>query len=149
VSAEIDSEVRRVVYDRCLRAGRPPAAEEAAAALDCSTAEARAAFERLAQAHVLVLQPDNREILMAAPFSAVPTPFLVVSAEGEAWHGNCIWDALGVLAMAGRDGAVRTACPCCGAALEVAVKGGRASGPECVAHFALPARAWWDDIVYT
>ncbi len=108
----------------------------------------RAAFQRLAAAHVLVLQPETNEILMANPFSAVPTPFPVATAS-QHYYGNCIWDALGVVAALGEDALISTACGCCGQALAVTVHGSEASAPPSVIHFALPAARWWDDIVFT
>ena len=47
------------------------------------------------------------------------------------------------------DAHVRTSCGCCGAAMVLAVAGGALRGGEGVVHFAIPARHWWDDIVFT
>jgi hypothetical protein len=102
----------------------------------------------LTDARVLVLQPGG-EILMAPPFSAVPTPFLVTAPDAWQTYGNCIWDALGVLAMKGTGGHIHTACGCCGQALEIEVRDGEPRNAEGVLHFAVPSRRWWDDIVYT
>jgi hypothetical protein len=56
------------------------------------------------EAHMLVLEPTG-EILMANPFSAVPTPFLA-EVGGRRWFGNCIWEALGIIATLHADGRV-------------------------------------------
>jgi hypothetical protein len=96
-------------------------------------------------AHMLVLQPSG-ELLMASPFSAVPTPF-VTEAGARRWFGNCIWDALGILATLPSDGRVVTSCAGCGDAMVLEVREGVVSGGGIV-HFALPARRWWDDIVF-
>jgi hypothetical protein len=107
-----------------------------------------AALRRLAQGHVLVLQPGSDEILMANPFSAVPTAFQV-EADGRMYWGNCVWDALGILAMLNADGRVRTVCGDCGAALTVTVRDGAVGDAPSVAHFSVPTRHWWDNIVFT
>jgi hypothetical protein len=90
---------------------------------------------------------------MANPLSAVPTPFLVVTEqpqEPRQWYGNCIWDALGVISMLQVDGKVVTSCGCCGEEMTVTVTGKKATPqPDGIVHFALPARRWWDDIVFT
>jgi hypothetical protein len=145
---EFDLAVRRAVYDHALRAGRPPSTVEAAQATHATTAEIRDAFERLAGAHVIVLQPESGEILMANPFSSVPTPFPVATAR-QSYYGNCIWDALGVAAMLGEDARISTACGCCGESLEIRLRAGAAEAPPSLIHFALPAARWWDDIVFT
>ena len=144
----LDLAVRQAIYDHTLRAGRPPSSAHVSAALGCPPAEVRAAFERLAAAHVIVLQPEGGEILMAAPFSAVPTPFPVVTDQ-QRYDGNCIWDALGAAAMLGQDAVIEAACGCCGQPLTLAVRGGALEAPPSVVHFALPAARWWDDIVFT
>jgi len=79
--------------------------------------------------HALVLDAETREIRMANPFSAVPTPFRV-TLPNFATYGNCIWDALGIAAMLHADARIDTSCADCGAA-------------------ALPPKVWWEDIVFT
>ncbi len=147
-SAELDAEVRRVIYDSFLSRARAVTQQEVARELSLPDDDVAASFGRLAAAHVVVLQPESGELLMANPFSAVPTTFRVSSGEKE-WWANCIWDALGVLAMIDEDGAIETSCPDCGEALDLAVVSGQLSRPEGVVHFAVPAAHWWDDIVFT
>ena len=144
---DLDLRVRQQVYDVTLGRGYPPTSAEAATSLHVNRTDILAAFQRLAAAHVLVLQPENGEVLMANPFSAVPTPFLV-ELKAFSCHGNCIWDALGIAAMLKQDARIRTACADCGSALELAVEDGRLLPAEGTIHFALPARRWWEDIVF-
>ena len=107
------------------------------------------AFANLAAGHVYVLEPgDPTRLRMANPFSAVPSAFRV-DAGGRTYFGNCIWDALGILAMLGGEGAVATECPDCDEPLHLKVRAGRLEPTEAVVHFAVPARHWWDDIIHT
>jgi len=137
--------IRRLVYDRLLSGGGTPSKASLASAADLTLVETSASLQRLADAHMLVLQRDG-EILMANPFSAVPTPF-VVSIGANSWHGNCIWDAMGIAAMAHREAVVEASCGCCGSAMTLRVPGDCTSD-ERLAHFAIPAARWWDDIVF-
>ena len=146
--ADIDALARKIVYDHFILNASSPSRATVASGLSISDAEAAASFNRLAQAHLLVLQPQSGEILMANPFSAVPTPFRVTS-EGRQWWGNCIWDALGILAMISEDGPVASPCPDCGEALTLAVSQGILAERSAIVHFAIPAAHWWDDIVFT
>ena len=107
-----DKDVRRRVYDYAMREGLPPTIAETASALARSSDQVRASFQRLATGHILVLQKGSGEILMANPFSAVPTPF-VVKAAGRSYFGNCIWDAMGISAMLNQDAAIEGSCGCC------------------------------------
>jgi hypothetical protein len=120
---------------------------EVATTLALPVGNVRESFQRLAAGHVLVLQ-SNGEILMANPFSAVPTPF-VVQTSGYSCFGNCIWDALGIPAMLKADATIRTACGCCGSAMSVSVRRETLGGDDGIVHFAIPAMRWWDDIVFT
>lgn len=143
-----DRQVRAYVYDAIFVSGAIPTVAAAANGLDCSPDEIAAAFRRLAQDHAVVLQQGSDEILMANPFSAVPTPFQV-EADGRSYWGNCVWDALGILAMLKRDGQVVTGCGDCNAAMTVTVRGGAIADSSGVAHFSVPAKHWWDNIVFT
>jgi hypothetical protein len=147
-TGELDFRVRRYVYDVTLARGYPPTIAEMSEHLRVPATNLRGACERLAAGHVLVFQPDGGEILMASPFSAVPTPF-VVELRDYSCFGNCIWDALSIAAMTGQDGRIVTSCGDCGAAMEVRISSGAVRYEEGLAHFAIPARHWWDDIIFT
>jgi hypothetical protein len=107
--ATFDYEVRRYVYDHVMKEGLPPTIAETASALSTTPDAVEASFRRLADGHILVLQRGTGEILMANPFSAVPTPFRVKAGDGS-WYGNCIWDAMGIPAMLKQDAAIEASC---------------------------------------
>jgi hypothetical protein len=146
--SEIDTEVRKLVYDHFMTHSASVSRAEVAAHLSLPEAVAEASYKRLAEAHVLVLQPASGQVLMASPFSAVPTAFRVVSGTKH-WWGNCIWDGLRILAMTAQDGTLQTSCPDCGEALSLTVAAANLAHAEGVVHFAVPAAHWWDDIVFT
>jgi alkylmercury lyase-like protein len=143
-----DREVRRQVYDHTMSRLKPPLVVEIARAMGASEAQIRAAFQRLADAHILVLQNESGEILMANPFSAVPTPFLVHTERGDAW-GNCIWDALGIPAMLDTDARIVTGCGDCNESMALEIKGQQLASGEGIVHFSMPAKRWWDNIKFT
>lgn len=147
-SAELDRDVRLCVYRRLLEDGLAPRHERVAEELRIDPDEAGAAFRRLAEGRVLVLEPGTLEVWMANPLSAVPTDFRVATPRGTHF-ANCIWDAFGVIAMLGGEGAVATHCPCCGEPMELRVEESELRPAEGLVHFAVPARRWWDDIGYT
>ena len=84
---------------------------------------------------------------MAAPLSARPTPFLVTTPLGT-YFGNCVWDALGIAAHARPRRADRHRLRRLRRAMPLEVEGGELQA-EGVAHFAVPAARWWDDIGFT
>ncbi len=141
----VDSLVRHEVYRFFLDRGRPPVPAELAVGLGMDQSAVEDSLRRLADDHALVLAPGTPYVWMANPLSALPTPFSV-EASGRTWFGNCIWDALGVVAMLGGTGTVRTWCPDCRKRLAVSVEGSRLSSGEGIVHFAVPATKWWNDI---
>ena len=140
---DFDKQVRSQVYDLTMREGTPPLSSRIAGAQSAVLAS----FRRLADAHMLVLQSEGGEILMAGPYSAVPTPFRV-RANGVAAYGNCIWDALGIPAMLRSDAEIDTSCADCGTSASIRIVDG-ALISQGLMHFAIPARHWWKDIVFT
>lgn len=141
-------DVRLHIYERFVEEGRPPSVAGTAAALGIGRSETEAAFRALEQAHVIVLAPGTTDVWMANPFSAVPTAFPVETEHG-AYFGNCIWDALGIVAMLGGSGCVSTQCPDCGEQIELTVRDRRLEPLDAVVHYAVPAARWWQNIGYT
>ena len=121
---------------------------ETATALGVSEDDAAAAYRRLEQARVIVLAPGTLNVWMANPLCAYPSPFRVETARGEYW-GICAWDALGVVAMLGGDGSVRTHCPDCMESMTLRVSGGELEPVEGVFHVSVPPPRWWENIGFT
>ena len=143
-----DTTVRFHIYDAALATGRPPVIEELARRTGLGEAAVKVSLGRMAAEHILVLQPESGEILMAAPFSAVPTAFVVETPRMRA-YANCIWDAIGIPVMAHLPARIETACGCCGEQMELHVTSGGVTPSDGVVHFALPAMRWWENIVFT
>jgi Alkylmercury lyase len=143
----LDAHLRQFIYRHFIREGRAPTVVEMAAALHSPVRKVKAALERLAKTHAFVLQ-ETGELWRAAPFSAVPTAFPVRSGK-RAWYGNCIWDALGIPAMLHQNARIDASCGCCNYEMTLHVEEGRLLGPKGIVHIAVPARHWYDDIVFT
>jgi hypothetical protein len=144
---ELDRDVRLALFDLFVELGQAPEPEAVAVRASVTVEEVRPSYERLHDQRVIVLGPSSRDVWMANPFSAIPTPFRARIGE-RSWFGNCIWDGLGICAMLGGEGAVDAQCPDCGGRLSVAVDKGRVHG-DGVAHFLVPAAHFWDDIGFT
>ena len=143
-----DAEIRLAVFRHFVDHGRAPSKVELAAQWSLPIDAITGAFERLSAGKALVLQPLSGELLMAEPFSAVPTSFEIES-QGRRWYGNCIWDALGVPAALGQDARVRTSCPDCSEAMELVVRDGELESTAGVVHYVVPAHQWWQDVTFT
>lgn len=142
-----DVRLRQFIYRHFIQKERAPSTREMAAALKCNARDISAGLRRLSQSHAIVVE-ESGELWRAAPFSAVPTAFLVDIGPRRYW-ANCIWDALGIPAMLRHDGVIRSSCGCCNLAMTMKVEKGKVAGEKGIIHFAVPARHWYQDIVFT
>ena len=143
-----DQELRHHVYTATVELGRPPLSGQVAAALGVSPSEVLEGFRRLRERRLLYLAPDTGEVVMAPPFAAAPTPFLV-TVNARSYFANCVWDAYGIAAALHSDAAIEASCGCCGLPMPLAVENGQPVATPGIAHFAVPAAHWWDDLPYT
>ena len=144
---EFDNSLRLYTYRQVIVSGKAPTVAEAAAGMGSSEAAVRAGYARLSESHAFMLT-ENGELWRVAPFSAVPTAFPVESG-GHTYYGNCIWDALGIPAMLGQDAAIPASCGCCNLEMKLLVKAGSLLAHEGLIHVAVPARRWYEDVVFT
>ncbi len=144
----LDDRVRLALYEGFVEESEPPSSDDVAEMLGISLAEAEASYRRLHEAHVIVLMPGTTQVWMAAPLSAVSTAFRVQTPRGTFW-GNCVWDGLGVVSMLGDEGTVATQCPDCHDPITLRMEDGELVEADGLAHFAVPAARWWDNIGFT
>ena len=108
-----------------------------------------AGWRDLQQIGGLVLDESRTSIRMAHPFSGVATPYRTRVGE-KTWFANCGWDAFGILGYLKSDeGSVEATCADCGDHLQLAVNGRTVDREEMVFHCLLPAKRWFEDIVFT
>ena len=139
--------LRGHLYRRTRKTGTVPTRAELCTRLRATDSRISDAMRFLADSRVLVLD-EHGEVLMAHPFSAIPTPYRVETPVGEFW-ANCAWDAIAIPLLLGTDGRTPTACPQSGADFDLTVTQGRAGPRGAVIRFAVPVSAFWDDIGFT
>lgn len=143
-----DLRVRRAILDTFVEGGAPTRIG-VMQALGLDYAEVGRSYTALAASHVIVPDADSGEVWMAMPFSAVPTTFRVVVHGRSVW-ANCVWDAFGIAAALDADVSFVSPCPVSGVPIAAGVRLGVPFAPaRAVAHIAVPAPHWWDDIGYT
>ena len=148
MNANFDTQAKLAIYQTITTTARIPTRAELATYLGIQLSHVDASLARLREKKLVFLARDSGEIVMAPPFSAVPTPFAVLS-EGKTFYANCAWDAYGVAAALQRDAEIQASCGCCGDPMRMAVSESRPVPTAGVAHFAVPARHWWDDLTFT
>ena len=144
----LDSLVHHAVLDAIVATGAAPAAGAIALALDEDVAEIEAALDRLHAAHALVLHPGSRAIWIAHPFSLSPTGTWV-QAGARGWWAPCLWCAFGIHSVLGDDDVdIHTRIAGEAEELRIELRGRALSAPSLLAHFALPPRRAWDNVVH-
>jgi len=145
--SELVLRVRYGIY-RSFAEGHIPLSASLADQLHIPLDEVQLAYSRLHEAHAIVLDPHSREVRMALPFSAVPTPHKVIGGD-RSWFANCAWDAFAIPALIHCDARVESSCADCEAPIVYRIERDRLLDPHGVVHFAVPAAKWWDDIAFT
>jgi hypothetical protein len=145
---EHEIRIRNFLYQRFVETSQTPRVADVAREFELSEEAAGVALRRLHDAHALVLERDALEIRMLNPFSCVPSAWRVETA-GRTWFSNCAWDSFAVCAALHSDGRIESSCADCGEPLGVDVRDGKAVQNDYLFHVLVPARQWWDDIVFT
>lgn len=149
MSDELDTKVKLEIYRIIAESGSAPTSAEVAEATDLAEEEVLGAFARLHSKRLLVPEPnDPTRIRMAPPFAGVSTAF-PVEAKGKRYYANCVWDAYGIAAALHSDAVSHASDGHTGEPLTLEVRNGQPVSQPYVAHFAIPAAHWWDDIVFT
>jgi hypothetical protein len=149
MSEEIETKVKLAIYEMTADSGRVPNSSDVSRRIDIDKSEVLGAFGRLHSKRLLLPEPgDPTRIRMAPPFSGVPTSF-PVEADGKQYYANCVWDAYGIAAALHCDAISRASDGHTGEPLTLEVKNGAPILKSYVAHFAVPAAHWWDDLVFT
>jgi hypothetical protein len=65
------------------------------------------------------------------------------------YYANCVWDAYGIPAALHEDARVEAADGHTGEPMILEVRDGQPLPAPGIAHFAVPAALWWEDIVHT
>ena len=147
--SEKDTAIKLALYRGIADTGEMPDAAKVAELSGFSQMEVQQAFHQLQAQRLLVLEPgDSRRIRMAPPFSGIPTAF-PVHARGRRYYANCVWDAFGVAAALHADAIIGSVDGFSGEPLQLEVRGGQPVRQPYVAHFAVPAAKWWENIVFT
>ncbi len=137
--------MRHRIYQGFARNGAPPPLDALARDLAIPQTEARDTLRELGRRHAVTLTDDGDAVLMANPFSAVPTPFRVYAGGVDYW-ANCAWDMLGVPAALDADATIHATWAIDDTPATLRVENGEVIGDEGIVHFLKPFRTWYDDI---
>ena len=146
---DLDTKVKLAIYEITAETGRVPNSSAVSEKIAVDERGVVAAFGRLHLKRLLLPEPgDPTRIRMAPPFSGIATAF-PVEANGRSYFANCVWDAYGIAAALHCDGMSRASDGHTGEPLTIEIRNGQPVLQPYVAHFAVPAALWWDDLIFT
>ncbi len=144
----LTEQVRRATYDSFALEGRCPSRAQIAGLLSVADAQVDEAMASLvAQRHVVT--DASGEAVMAHPFTARNLGFSVMG-QATLWWGGCAWDSFALPHVILREPRVlvATGCPHCDRALAWHVSRNARPDGSVVAHFLVPMRDCWSDVVH-
>jgi len=141
--------IRVAVYRTLARTGRAPGTSELAAALGMAEDAVAAGLRTLHEQRHLVLD-DSGSIVLAHPFGTIDFGFSVKGSQAL-WWGGCVWDSFAIPHLVPGESwvLVATTCPGCGRPHAWTVTNEGPPDGAQIAHFLVPTRAIWDDVLFT
>lgn len=112
--------------------------------------EALQSLRQLHDDHLIVLDNDRCNIVMAHPWAAKNLGFVVATTQ-QKWWGGCAWDSFAIPSLVNETCLIATHCPSCGRTIAMDVEPDRPPtvDNDWVAHFVVPVRQMWNDVVYS
>lgn len=143
---------RLYVFEHFLEHAVPPVVEQLMTEFKLSRDATVELLDELAAARSVALVKGTARILMAWPFSAIATPF-VVTARGKRYFANCSWDAIAFHAMLGGEPIrIDARCNHCARPIWIDMADGHATlvdPSSAIVYLALKPTQWWEDIITT
>jgi hypothetical protein len=136
------------IFRHFIDAGRAPKAADVVTEFGITEGAALSAFRQLRDQRLVLLDRDDRDILMAHPFASQNTGFVVATRDRH-WWGGCSWEAFAIPSLVNARCLVATHCPGCGRVLALDVPATEPPAENWVAHFLVPVRNMWRNVLFT
>jgi hypothetical protein len=143
--------IRKFIYLAFIEKSHAPIIEEMIEKFPITKLEAIEIFTTLNERHLIVLQPFTNRILMAHPFSNIPTCWMVKSGK-KRYYANCAWDAVALHFTLHKKIEIDSFCAFCAKKINIQLKNSNFSheNPEStLIAISKPASLWWDNVIDT
>jgi Alkylmercury lyase len=143
-----DQDVRGELTRAIAETGRAPTIVELGNRMNLPASVIKSAYERLHEAHALLLHPHCCEPWAVHPFALSPGSCWV-EAGTRGWWANCMYCGMGILAAIRSDGVIHTRIGGEREAISVHISADSVSAPELLFHLATPVRYWWNNVIHS
>jgi len=154
VESQLLSRMYHAIMSDFVRDGRAPHYTDLAHQLDLGIEDARQTLHELIKMGLPTwLAPTTDYIASFAPFSSLPTQYLVSVDGQQRWYAQCGFESLAISWLfPGKE--IRIDCPCldCGERINIRMHNGRllaVDPPTVVGHVSLPAWRWRENWAHT
>ncbi|OLS26361.1 MAG: Alkylmercury lyase [Candidatus Heimdallarchaeota archaeon LC_3] len=149
---ELTKHVRHYIYQYSIFYSKAPNLEEIMRTFEITKEESIKILEKLEEQHHIKLIPKVPRILMAWPFSNIPTQYQVSTLQGKTYFANCAWDAIAFHIVLNQDIKISSFCYHCGQPVRISVSKSSliVKNPEsAIINFSLPIAHWMEDVIET
>ncbi len=145
---EQQDKIRYQINKYIFENGYAPEVKDLSAIMHVSEKEIEKGLDELAANHALVLHPASYKIWVAHPFALFPTLFWVKTSK-KSWWGNCTWCSFGIAAAIKKDAEIYTKMKGEEETIILSIKDGQLQDADLLVHFPVPAKKFWDNVIYT
>lgn len=152
MTGDLVKEVRKFIYDHFKSFSIPPTLEKIMSKFKKERNEILNALKTLHNDHLIVLDEKINKIMIAHPFSGIPTAFTVKSSQDINYFATCAWDAIALHFTLEQDIEIESFCHDCNDEIRLILSNHQfvSKIPEnTIIHFQEPASIWWEDIINT
>ena len=152
MSNDLNKDVRKFIYDHLFSFAIPPTLEKIMIKFKKDREEIIKALVSLHNDHLIVFDQKINKIMIAHPFSGIPTSFVVKSSQDRKYYATCAWDSIALHFTLEDDIEVESYCHYCNNEIRLILSNNQIVlniPEETTIHFQEHAGKWWDDIIDT
>lgn len=144
--------IRKFIYDTFIKTSHAPLLEQIVSEFTISKPDVERYLNILAERRLIVMQPFTNRILMAQPFSNIPTHWIVKCSPDHTYYANCAWDTIAMHFALHKSIDVESFCVHCCEPIKIRLENEafvRKDPQTLLIAISKPASRWWDNVVDT
>ena len=152
LTSDLPQLVRKFVYDHFVEYSRAPHFEEIITKFKITKKKLIETLDTLEQHRSLIRITGTQRILMAWPFSNIPTSYQTKLEKGKSYYANCAWDSIGIHVLLQLPVKIKAYCFHCADPIILTLQNEQILEKipkDVLIHFSKPIAKWYDNIIDT
>jgi hypothetical protein len=149
---EIIKGVRYYIYRYFIENSKAPVLEDIMIIFNRTKSEIIKILNELEELHHLKLVPGVSRILMAWPFSNIPTQYIISTESGKNYYANCAWDSIAFHIILNQSIKITAFCYHCDHSINISVSNNKIikeNPTTTIINFSKPIAQWMDNVIDT